>query len=370
MFGKTILKWIVLAANIVALFFMIMTLLGTVISPERFTLFAYFALIYPVFIILNIGFVVLWLFARKWYFLLSLTVLLFSTTQISETIPIHLGKKDTLITSKPIHILTYNMMMGGKLVKHTKKNPNNKVIQYILDTNADIVCLQEFMVSRNKEYQTHADMLKCFKTYPYKYICYVQSEKSRLYGIATLSKFPIIKKQRIYYPSYTNASIYTDIKINNETIRVINNHLESNRLTDNDKSMPLKLKDNFDAEHLKGITLHFSRKLGVAYKLRAHQADEVAKVVKNSPYKIILCGDFNDVPASYAYTTVKGDLNDSFAETGTGLGWTYSQGLYKFRIDYVMYDSTLFAPVNYVSDKVKYSDHYPVKCDLVFLPSK
>lgn len=365
MFGKTIVKWIMLASNLVAAFFMLITLLGSILSPEKFILPAYFALGFPIILIVNVGFVIFWLLARKWTFLLSLSLLLLSASEIKDSFPVHIGKTAEIHeATRPIHILSYNMMMSGKLKKHTRKRPN-KVIQYILDTNADIVCLQEFMVSFKDEYITHADMLRIFSNYPYKHICYSKEQVTKMTGIATFSKFPIINQQRIYYTSNANLSIYTDIRVQGRTIRVVNNHLESNRLTENDKAMPEKLKDKFDAENLTGITLHFSKKLGTAYKLRAMQADIVAKSISESPYKVLVCGDFNDVPVSYAYTKVKGKLKDAFSETGTGFGWTFNQKFYGFRIDYVLYDSTAFKPVKFYADKVKYSDHYPVLCDMI-----
>ena len=365
MFGNKIVKWIMLASNIVAAICMLITLLGSVLSPEKLLFPSYFALLFPVILVVNVAFVIFWMLARKWAFLLSLSLILFSASEIKDAFPIHLEKNDRPhLSERPIHILSYNMMMSGKLKKHTRKNPN-KVIQYILDSNADIVCLQEFMVSFKEEYLTHADMLRIFSNYPYKHICYSHEQVTKNTGIATFSKFPIIDQQRINYPSYANVSIYTDIKVNGRIIRVINNHLESNRLTENDKEMPLKLKDNFDAENLTGMTLHFSKKLGVAYKLRAAQADIVAKSIAESPYKVIVCGDFNDVPASYTYTKVKGSLKDAFSETGNGFGWTFNQRFYGFRIDYVFYDSTAFKPVKFYSDKVNYSDHYPVLCDIL-----
>lgn len=354
-----------LATNFGAVLFMLIALAGTVISPEKFIFPAYFALFYPLIIFTNIAFVIFWLLARKWFFLLSLAVLLFSSEQINETFPIHVGKTEFKRVVKPVQFLTYNTMVCGKLEKHTRKKPN-KVIQYILDSDADIVCLQEFTVSKKKEYLTHADILRIFNKYPYKHIQYKQKVNTRISGVATFSKFPIVNKQTINFPSKYNISIYSDIDIHGRTIRVINNHLESNRLTENDKKMPYVLRNKFDTERLTGITLHFSKKLGVAYRLRAVQADAVAKAIETSPYKIILCGDFNDVPGSYAYTKVKGKLKDAFEETGTGLGWTFNERFYRFRIDYMMYDSTAFVPIEYKADHVNYSDHYPVLCRFGF----
>lgn len=353
-----------LASNIVVVLCLLVLLLGSVVSPVKILFPAYFALISPVILILNVAFVVFWMLARKWAFMFSLSVLLLSASQVKEIFPVNFGvvspSDDSL---KSVHILSYNMMMSGKLEKHTRQKPN-KVIQYILDADADIVCLQEFMVSKRSEYLTKADMLRIFRKYPYKHICYVKSRTFKQNGIATMSKFPILNKQRINFRSKSNISIFSDININGTIIRVVNNHLESNRITENDKGMSFRLKDNFDAENLKDVTLHFSRKLGVAYRLRASQADMVSQSITESPYKVLVCGDFNDVPTSYAYTRVKGNLKDAFSETGTGFGWTFPQHYYGFRIDYVLYDSTAFKPLKLYMDKVTYSDHYPVLCDL------
>jgi len=363
MFGKMIVKWIMIVSNIVAALFMLMTLIGSVLSPEEITFPAYFALIFPVSIFINIAFVVFWLISRNWLFLLSLSILLCSAPQINNTVPFRFGQMTPIPAKNSFRILTYNTLMSGRLKKYTTKRPN-LVMKYILESDADIVCLQEFTVSEKDEYLTMADIMRLFAKYPYKHIKYRLNENSNHHGIATFSKYPIINKQYIEYPSTFNLSIYSDILIKGKIIRLINNHLESNKITDRDREMQSSLKEKFTAENLKGVTLHFTRKLGIAYKLRALQADAVAKVVTASPYKVIVCGDFNDVPISYAYTTVKGKLKDAFAETGKGLGWTFNDRLYHFRIDYVFYDSTAFTPTEYKTDKVKYSDHYPVLCKL------
>ncbi|MDD3321608.1 MAG: endonuclease/exonuclease/phosphatase family protein [Paludibacter sp.] len=365
MFGKTILKWIMLASNIVAAFFILMTLVGTFINPDKLFFSAYFALAFPTFVFINIIFVLIWVLGRKWYFLLSLVILMLASTEIGDVFPIHFGKTEDIKPSKSFSLLSYNTMGCGKLEKHTKKRPN-EVIQYILNQNADIVCIQEYAISDLDEYLTTKDIYRIFKKYPYKYIHLNSSSLTRHNGIATFSKFPIINKQFVNYESSFNSSIYTDIKIGSDTIRLVNNHLESNRITEQDKAMPLKLKDKFDTENLTDITRHFSRKLGVAYKLRASQADSVAKVIETSPYKVLVCGDFNDVPASYAYTKIKGNLKDVFSETGIGFGFTFEDKFYHFRIDYILYDSDTFIPYDFNTDKVKYSDHYPIQCRIGF----
>jgi len=359
MFGKAIVKWLMLGSNILVAIILLITLSGSIISPEKFIYPAYFSLAFPIILVLNVVFVIFWLLVRNWYFIISLSLLLFSASQINDVFPIRFGEKAAQVATKPLTILTYNTMMSGKLKKHTANKPNT-VMQYVLDANTDIVCLQEFFTSTNREYITHEDMIRIFEKYRYRHIQYKQKIGNRRMGIATFSKYPIVNKQMIHYTSRFNLSIFSDINVNGKIIRLVNNHLESNRLTEKDKDMPISLKDKFDAENIADITLHFSKKLGMAYKLRSSQADAVAKVVEASPYSVIVCGDFNDVPPSYAYTKVKGKLIDVFTEIGSGPGWTFNDRFYHFRIDYVLYDSTAFNPIKFQMDKVKYSDHYPV----------
>jgi len=181
--------------------------------------------------------------------------------------------------------------------------------------------------------------------------------------VGTFSKYPIINEVNINFDSKYNTMIYSDIVVDGDTIRLFNNHLESNRLTERDRDLPMQLKKNFDSDNLSGTTLHLSRKLNAAYKKRAMQADTIADLIKRSPYKVVVCGDFNDVPVSYTYTTIKGKLKDAFSETGFGLGWTLNLSIYRFRLDYVLYDST-YVVDNYKVNKVNYSDHYPIECNL------
>ena len=130
-----------------------------------------------------------------------------------------------------------------------------------------------------------------------------------------------------------------------------------------------ELRNDFSSEKLTGITKYLSRKMSVAYKVRARQVDEVANVISKSPYKVISCGDYNDVPASYAYSKVKGNLKDAFRETGSGLGWTYAHSYYRFRIDYIMYDKS-FRSGGYKRGNLKTSDHYPIQTDLYLTKSE
>ncbi|NLI72987.1 MAG: endonuclease/exonuclease/phosphatase family protein [Bacteroidales bacterium] len=362
-----LIKGILLLLNILAVIALTLVKVGSMVSPNTFILTAYASLgLFPI-LLVNIGFILLWALARKWYFLISLvTVLLFSGISKSA-FSFNLSKPKIDPTFRKVKVVSYNTMNTAMLKKHTADSPNC-VVQYILDSDADIVCLQEFAFSKNEHQFKEEDFERIFENYPYKHISF-QLDKWRMnIGVATLSKYPIIEKRNIDLESQFNLSIYSDIVIGDDTIRVINNHLESNRVTAQDMKKTAELRSDFSSEKLTAITKYLSQKLSVAYRVRAKQADLIAKLIDESPYKVISCGDYNDVPASYTYSRIKGNLKDAFMESGNGLGLTFVHSLYRFRIDYIMYDNT-FQSDNFVVGKIKCSDHFPIQADL-FLPQK
>ena len=300
------------------------------------------------------------MFLRKWYFLISLIVILLSYKQITTIFPINLIKKEITSTHKSLVIVSYNM--NANIQKHLPDKPN-AVIEYLLSTNADIICVQEYYVKSDKAFLTQKDVDSIFKSYPYKYIKFDFEHYDGITGLATFSKYPIINNKRIQYESIFNASMYSDIVVNKDTIRVFNNHLESNRFTGNDLLLARQLKYDFSTDLLTQTTKDFSQKLEIAFPVRAKQADKISDVIKSTPYKIILCGDFNDVPISYTYTKIKNDLIDAFVECGTGFGWTFNSSIYKVRVDYIFHDHN-FEAEDFQIGKSKGSDHFPVKCTL------
>lgn len=349
--------------NIITVLALVMVKIGSVVNPNIILLPAYTSLAFLPIIIINLAFILFWLLFRKWYALISVFSLLIFSGMIKSAVPMNFGNAKIDSTRQKITLLSYNTMNTGLMKKHKQDDPN-PVIQYILNADADIVCLQEFAVSENERQFQSDDFERIFSMYPYKHVSF-QLDKWRMnIGLATLSKYPIIEKRNVDYDAEFNLSIFTDVVIGSDTLRIVNNHLESNRITSKDMKQTAELKNDFSSQKLTGITKYLSQKMGVAFKVRANQVDEVAKVIKDSPYKIISCGDYNDVPASYAYTKVKGELKDAFRETGRGLGWTFvNMPLYCFRIDYIMYDKS-FQSANYKRGNLKASDHYPIQTDI------
>ena len=145
---------------------------------------------------------------------------------------------------------------------------------------------------------------------------------------------------------------------------LINNHLESFKLTMEDRSHYSAFIKNLNSETLDGLRSSIEQKLGPAFRIRARQARAVAEEIKkiDTDY-VLVCGDFNDTPISYAHRTIQGSLKDAYAASGRGVGVTYNENFFWFRIDNILHSANM-KPINCTVDKVRYSDHYPLWCYL------
>ncbi len=333
---------------------LILSELAKVLSPTLWVWPAFVGLAYPLILVVNVLFVIFWLFAKQRFFLYPLLGVILSFFSIRNTIGVA-GQRSTPIVGTTFSMLSYNTRMNGQYMKPTAKT-KNETLAYIAEQDADVVCIQEFGVGGWKERLTIEDVYEMMKRYPYRHVSYAVESKYHSVGVATFSKYPIVKRKRLDIGVTGNSAIYTDVRIKGDTVRVFNLHLESNRLTQRDMSLTRETDLQVYAGGL-------SSKLSVAYEKRAHQAQCVAKAIDETRHKVVVCGDFNDVPISYTYHTVRGNLADSFLENGIGIGATFHQLLMGVRIDYVLHDSELYAS-EFEVGKVKYSDHYPLKCKM------
>ena len=156
--------------------------------------------------------------------------------------------------------------------------------------------------------------------------------------------------------------IYTDMLIDSDTVRVYNCHLQSYRLRPKEINSIDSMNFENNPEN-KARIKELSIKFKDAIIKRAEQAATLREHLNQCPYPVIVCGDFNDTPVSFTYRTVRGDLKDSFTESGKGTANTYNGKLPSFRIDYILY-SPKFTSYNFEVSTLNHSDHYPISCDL------
>jgi endonuclease/exonuclease/phosphatase family metal-dependent hydrolase len=357
------IKILTIAINVLCAIALLLGKTTTIISPAHWLLCAYFGLFFPFVLLVNILFIVFWVVMRKWkLILISLTAGLICINNISNTFPIHLLKQEVSKTATHLKVMSYNIDAFGQFAL-AKKSTMERLLAYVDEKNPDIVCFQEFCVYANGKIVTESNVLKKMQKYPYHYIHYSVIDNSFNEGLAIFSKYPINFKGVCQFSKGYYSTIYADIVVNSKTIRVFDHHMESNKFSLDERKHYEDLVEDFSARHFHDVVLKFSTKMNEAYAVRARQADTVAKTITQSPYPVIVCGDFNDVPVSYTYTTIRKNLIDTYVAAGTGYGNTYSHKLFPFRIDYILVDPGFHTVWSKV-DHVKHSDHYPIMSEV------
>lgn len=146
----------------------------------------------------------------------------------------------------------------------------------------------------------------------------------------------------------------TDIKIKGKIYRFVNVYLHPFKF---EKEM-IKLNGDSDkdAGKLKGVV----KRLLPTFKEHQDQIKAFRDYIDNSPYPVILVGDFNSVPNSYEYYHLSKGLEDAFMKVGRGSATSFHDYKFPIRIDYV-FTSPSIKPISYKVDRsIKISDHYPV----------
>ncbi|MFR9165175.1 MAG: endonuclease/exonuclease/phosphatase family protein [Dysgonomonas sp.] len=355
--------YLILIINVLTIVLLFMSVLAWKISPAKTTFFAYLGLGFPFLLIINLLFLVFWLIFRKWKFVLLVLVTLVLCMKPALTyFPLHFAK-NMEVPQKSIKVLSYNVMMFSWF--RNKNLQENPVMAYIRDSGADIVCIQEYLAIEGSDKFNSREIKKALKHYPYHSVIKLEdlgdNKREVLYGIACFSKYPINKVVQIPVETRYNAgSVLYELSVNGKTISLFNSHLESNRLTDEDKKLYREFLAETNRQTFDEVTQNIRSRLGTAYAKRAPQADIVNQWIrKQKTDGIIVCGDFNDTPISYTYNRIKGDLVDSYTENGFGAGITYHENHFWFRIDFIMHSDNMQS-YGFTVDKVKYSDHYPI----------
>ena len=359
--GKVI-KHILYTVNILALLLLLFSAFSDRISPQLWLLPSFMGILFPFFLFINIAFFLLWLASFQWKAILGNAIIfLISWGSIRTYYPINAPDTKEL-PKDAIKLMTYNVM-GFAYKDHTADQPN-PIIEYINRENPDIICFQEYIVYKNKQILNERTINKALNNYPYKRTMCFEQDAEHDYGIAIYSKFPIIASERINYQSTFNGSGLFYINVHNKKLAIINNHLESNRITQKDKEFYRSLRHgSLDSDKLGLLKQNIISRLKPAFIQRAIQADSISNKIKNidTDY-ILICGDLNDTPISYARHKIQGNLTDAYTSTNSGAGISYNADYFWFRIDYIFHTSSIDSYQCSVGKTIKTSDHYPLSC--------
>ena len=223
--------------------------------------------------------------------------------------------------------------------------------------DADIICLQEYIFGGKLKKK---DIDYALRDYRYKHY---QVLGKGLNGLGCYSRYPILSATPILYKGTRNGSVAYRIKVGNDTLLVINNHLESNKILKSDVEAYQEMMDAPSKQKLFAGVRKLWGKMAKATSVRAKQADILVETLRDSKEKsVVLCGDFNDTPISYTHHVLSDELQDAFVETGNGLGVSYNKDRLYVRIDHILVSKNLKVYDCTVDNTIQASDHYPVWC--------
>ena len=155
------------------------------------------------------------------------------------------------------------------------------------------------------------------------------------------------------------TSVWADLLVGDDTVRVVSNHLQSTGITAVDNAYITEheyLLDTARESKIKSIVSRFHENA----VLRADQVDSIRHHLNTeAPRHRIVCGDFNDTPISYTYRRMARGLNDAFSECGTGYSHTFRGFFGVLRIDYLL-SSSSFETLSYEVLDEPWSDHLPL----------
>lgn len=338
---KKLLKILIIILNALAAIALLIASMAGLVSPSAniFVSLASYGYLFLLFV--NILFAVFWLCLRSKWCILSLAVILLRFNLIHRYIQLGGTEDVETVSEDDIKLLSFNV----NIFKWSDSASRN-TLDIIRSEKPDVICFQEFFTNLpypildTMEALGYSDMHNFMKT------------SKGVYGCTTFSRYKMIKKDKVG----GTRTIFTDIVKGSDTIRIYNVHLDSYHLDETDEAEIDKMS------HGKVDTVTSRRTMRKFKTTLLKHENEVALLeshIEQCPYPSLLCGDFNDPPASYAYGRLIKHYSDAFCKKGHGFGSTYNGDFPAFRIDYILFDKH-FKALSYKRIKSDISDHYPI----------
>ncbi|MCM1369939.1 MAG: endonuclease/exonuclease/phosphatase family protein [Candidatus Amulumruptor caecigallinarius] len=362
---KPILRIAAIVASLILYALTIFAAYGGRFNTEIFTFPAVLVLVLPYLAITTAIVTVAWALCKRIFpAALGVLAILCAWGPISSVCPLSGSKKPTP-GAKTFTLMTYNIVHSRDQRQPEGRQKGNPTFQYIINSGADIVCVQELIKVDGSEipnYETSVkDSLKA--AYPY------QAGDPNL-DMKVFSKYPVaFEKGYNYITGNFDQKRYTFYKvtIGNRKLTVINVHLMSYLLSEEERDVVTGMSSVAGMkESVKEMKGSIRAKLANGFSKRKWDVDILRESIKRIKGPLIICGDFNDVPESYAYRVLKGeDLKDAYVETGFGPLVTFNRHMFWFHLDQILYRGDIRA-LSVKKGSLKSSDHYPLTAEFEF----
>lgn len=317
------------------------------VDPQKFWFFSISSLLIPVSFAINLLFIFIWIFFRWKYGVLSVIILLLGIGHIKKFYALNERNENTRCQTSSFRMMSFNIYG----LKNTRSNSEqlqesrqNQFLSFLRKSNPDILCVQENNLYADRIIQESGI---------FKYVHYMISHGTGIY-----SKFPILDQGVVEFGKMTNSCLWVDVLVQGNKIRLYNAHLESNRISKDVNQLKDEEEDPRDKKI--GLVRDILRKYRRMSTRRARQADLISRHADSTRLPVIITGDFNDTPYSYAYARLSKNRKDSFLERGFGIGTTFVGLLPGLRIDFILADEKKLDFCSHKVQQTSFSDHNPL----------
>lgn len=365
------LRWVLLTANMTVCIAWLAACLIPFVNPGQMWFIAFLGLGFPILFFMMLILLLISVLHHSRWWMVFIPVLLLGFQQIQAVFAFHFPHEFTIVKQPgTLRVMQWNVHNWQQIHFSDPAPANNitqqKMMKLIASRNPDVLCVEEFFESLDTPRLVSSVRSLDSMGFTHHYFHRGGLQEGSYYaGVAIFSKYSIADSGTVQFTSseYTDPLIYTDLQVGSQKIRVMACHLQSVRFAPSDYTSLSELRNAKESGFKGSRTI--AAKLKHAYKKRFEQAQIVHEKIAQSPYPVILCGDFNDVPNSHTYFTIKNGLQDTFLKKGSFLGRTFRRISPTLRIDYILADKR-FKINQFSVIHVPYSDHFPVISDLSF----
>lgn len=360
-------KFFIISNVIISLLFLVSCYAGH-LDPAGWWPLGLLVLSMPYILLLLLLFLVFWILVKPSLSLIPIVTIVLGWGPIRNVMPFNFSAPfQKQKENGRLRVMSWNVEQFD--IIHHKTNPEVKkqMIALVNEYKPDVACFQEMVGSDSAEGINYlGDMQNSlgFGNFYYSYNVKVDYDRQHHFGIIIFSRFPLLKKETVseYPHDYNSIFQYVDILYYQDTVRLFNIHLQSLRFNEEN----LQYIDHPTVKDDKGIkeSKTIIKKFRTGFQRRGRQAKRVHEEILKSPFPVVVCGDFNDVPNSFAYNTVGDGLQNAFVKKGDGLGRTFSLISPTLRIDNIFVDNR-FTIEQFSRVRRKLSAHFPLITDLV-----
>ena len=339
-----------------------LSLSAAFISPVVFVFPAFFALVFPL-LWLVLTLILPFYLRKRLMFRMLLLVWVLSLPLMQK----HFlsGNQQADVNKSVYKILTYNVQGFTNIhFGSSKAQRKIKIVDFMNEQNPDVLCMQEYLLKQALPVRYPNEITYEIRM-PHKvYSNYSVNSYGSAFCLMIASNYPIEHYGTVYSPEAEAFAMYADIRFPEGIVRVYNLHLESVKLMKEKKLLRPGQSTGFTSNFFSNAK-GFYRKLRKSYPMRAFQVKRVRESMLSSAYPVIVAGDFNDTPASYAYETISERYQDAAIFKGRGMSGTFAESPYPIRIDHILIDKRLSVD-GYSRYRKPYADHFPVMAEFSF----